>query len=177
MQQSSGDDISTAGPSGQTQQHPQQQMNMNALSPDASYLGGDFKMDFNVLSPNAAPSPGNMLSQQQQQQSGDYQMYETMTKAFIKEEPVDINSCTQLSPLSPTSSGLGSSLHSQSPQTTNYFTTIAGSANISALQQQQQQQMSNLYTNTRVGGGDPILASASIIKNEAFSPKSMDICN
>ena len=90
-------------------------------------------------------------------------------KQYIKEEPCEVP-CSQLSPLSPTSSGLGSSFHSQSPQNNlaNY---------IASLTNNQQQPVNNtLYINN--SGGDPILTAASLnIKNEAFSPQSMDICN
>lgn len=88
-------------------------------------------------------------------------------KHYIKEEPIEMNSCSQLSPLSPNSSGLGSSLHSQSPQTTNNY--------FAALRSHQLGQTSGgvNYSSNRA---DPILASMNI-KNEAFSPQSMDICN
>lgn len=120
----------------------------------------DFKMNevFNVPSNTSSPS---MLSR------NDYQMLDPM-KPYIKEEPNEVASCSQLSPLSPTSSGLGSSLQSQSPQNhmANYFASLSGP----------QQSPNIMYTINN--NGDPILSAASLnIKNEAFSPQSMDICN
>lgn len=121
---------------------------------------------------------------------------ETSRQLFqnIKEEPTDqqmIAITHQMSPLSPTpSSGLGSSVgHSPQQQTgLNYFST---NRNHQQSQQAQQKHHIQLLTNLNQttsssnGGGlanlmaaDPILMNeTSIIKNEAFSPQSMDICN
>ena len=148
------------------QQQQQQQMSTSgpdsvmALSGD-EYTISEFKMtDFNVPSSNSSPQ---LLSRT------DYQMLGPM-KPYIKEEPTEMASCSQMSPLSPTSSGLGSSLHSQSPQNNmaNYFASL----NVGA----QPATTSNvMYINNNA---DPILTAASLnIKNEAFSPQSMDICN
>lgn len=130
-----------------------------ALAPE-EFAMNEYKVDFNV--PSSTSSPG-LLSRT------DYQMLDPM-KPYIKEEPCEVASCSQLSPLSPTSSGLGSSLHSQSPQNSmaNYFASIGT--------QPQQQPANMIYINN---GRDPILTAASLsnIKNEAFSPQSMDICN
>lgn len=120
----------------------------------------DFKMDFNVTSNSSSPS---LLSQRADFQSPS-------VKPFVKqEEPTEV--VTSLSPLSPSSSGLGSSLHSQSPQTTNnYFASMrAGQPTMTGAGGM------GVFAATR---GDPIPAAASLnIKNEAFSPQSMDICN
>ena len=129
------------------------------LSPE-EFAMNEFKIDFNV--PSNTSSPG-LLSRT------DYQMLDPM-KPYIKEEPCEVASCSQMSPLSPTSSGLGSSLHSQSPQNNmaNYFASLTGT--------QQQQPTNVMYTINN--STDPILSAASLnIKNEAFSPQSMDICN
>ncbi|KAI2799583.1 hypothetical protein BLOT_011489 [Blomia tropicalis] len=134
-----------------------------ALSPEEFNMNDTFgKIDFNV--PSNTSSPIGLMSRP------EYQMLDPM-KPYIKEEPTDIASCSQLSPLSPTSSGLGSSLHSQSPQNSivNYFSSLTGGHT-------QTTTGNVVYMNT--GSGDPILTAASLqIKNEAFSPQSMDICN
>lgn len=111
----------------------------------------------------------------------------------IKEEPTDqqmIAITHQMSPLSPTpSSGLGSSVgHSPQQQTgLNYFSTNRNHQQSHQSQQKHIQLLTNLNqansSNNSNGlanlmTGDPILLNeTSIIKNEAFSPQSMDICN
>lgn len=152
---------------------------MMAMSGESEFTLNDYKIDFNV--PSNASSP-QLLSRT------DYQMLDPM-KPYIKEEPIEVaTSCSQLSPLSPTSSGLGSSLHSQSPSNNmaNYFASLNNAQQQQQQQQQLQQHHQALTSNNSVmygvlsnsTSGDPILTAASInIKNEAFSPQSMDICN
>lgn len=151
-------------------QGPSTPMPAGALSPESflsDYKGMDCGMASSIVVPQQQP---------------------VHTKPFIKEEPIDI---TQLSPLSPNSSGLGSSLHSQSPQNhVNYFSMISQQQHQQkVMQQQQQQQQQNarsvnitptglIYSNVGNHRSDPTIAANSLnIKNEAFSPQSMDICN
>lgn len=122
--------------------------------PQDDFSMSEFKMDF--LASN--------ISSPRQISRTDFMM-DSALKTFIKEEPSEIASCSQLSPMSPNSSGLGSSLQSQSPHTTNsYFAAAIRGQHLSQ----------NIYSNR----ADPILAATSLnIKNEALSPQSMDTCN
>lgn len=114
-----------------------------------------------------------------------YQTLDPMKPTMYIKEELDSSvnaTTTQLSPLSPTSSGLGSSLHSQSPQNNmiHYFATLNQQQQVQQQQQQSPLTANNvMYIGVGNGGHDHhhgiISASSLNIKNEAFSPQSMDI--
>ena len=127
-------------------------------------------------SPQQQQQPSASAADQMLMLSDNYQMSNQMKAFQIKEEPVEMPSstCSQLSPLSAAnSSGLGSSLHSQSPHNpsniNSYFSNLT--------MNQQPNNTPNTSDSGLIFMGSSANDSMINIKNEAFSPQSMDICN